>query len=50
MDYLAKIIVQIALHSVEGIKNCFVHGVNPTEVFRGLGKLLFLPSTRSAVK
>jgi hypothetical protein len=35
MDYLQKLITQIELHSVEGIKECFSNGVNPNDHFRG---------------
>jgi len=34
MDYFQKIIGEIELHSVEGIKECFLHGVNPNDLFR----------------
>lgn len=32
MDYLKKISIDIELHSVEGIRNCFENGVNPNAV------------------
>ena len=35
MDYFQKIIGEIELHSVEGIKECFSNGVNPNDLFRG---------------
>jgi hypothetical protein len=35
MDLLNKIIVDIELHSVEGIRNCFSQGLSPNELFRG---------------
>lgn len=35
MDYLQKLILEIELHSVEGIKECFENGVNPNDYFRG---------------
>lgn len=35
MDPLNELIGQIELHSVEGIKQCFVQGVNPNSLFRG---------------
>ena len=35
MDYLEKIIEEIEVHSVEGIRECFENGVNPNERFRG---------------
>lgn len=34
MDYLQKIVEDIELHSVEGIKECFENGVNPNDYFR----------------
>jgi hypothetical protein len=34
MDYLQKIIGEIELHSVEGIRECFSKGVNPNDYFR----------------
>ncbi|MFN3759932.1 MAG: hypothetical protein ACK4SF_12000 [Algoriphagus aquaeductus] len=35
MDYLQKIISDFELHSVEGIKECFNHGVNPNQLVNG---------------
>ena len=35
MDYFQKIIGEIEVHSVEGIKECFLNGVNPNDLFRG---------------
>jgi len=35
MDYFQKIIGEIELHSIEGIKECFTNGVDPNGVFRG---------------
>ncbi len=35
MDYQKEIITQIELHSVEGIKTCFLNGVSPNDSFRG---------------
>jgi Ankyrin repeat len=35
MDYLQELVEQIELHSVEGIKECFSHGVNPNDLFKG---------------
>jgi len=35
MSTLNNLIIQIELHSVEGIKKCFSHGVNPNDYFRG---------------
>jgi hypothetical protein len=34
MDYLQKLIVDIELHSVEGIKQCFENGVSPNDYFK----------------
>lgn len=34
MDYLAKIIGDIEIHSVEGIKECLDHGVDPNDVYK----------------
>jgi len=34
MNYLNEIVIQIELHSVEGIRKCFVHGVSPNDHFR----------------
>jgi hypothetical protein len=34
MDYLQKLIVDIELHSTEGIKECFENGVNPNDYFK----------------
>lgn len=35
MDYLNKIIGEIEIHSVEGIKDCFENGINPNSNYRG---------------
>ena len=35
MDYLQKIIEEIEMHSVEGIKECFANGVNPNDHYKG---------------
>jgi hypothetical protein len=35
MNYLGKIITDFELHSVEGIRDCFEHGVDPNEVING---------------
>lgn len=35
MDYLKKIITDIELHNVAGIRECFENGINPNDVFRG---------------
>ena len=35
MDYLGKIIEEIEMHSVEGIKECFANGVNPNDHYKG---------------
>lgn len=34
MDYFQKLITDIELHSVEGIRECFTHGVDPNDHFR----------------
>jgi hypothetical protein len=34
MDYLEKLIGDIELHSVEGIRSCFEHGVDPNSYFK----------------
>jgi len=34
MDYLQKLIGEIELHSVEGIRECFSNGVSPNDYFR----------------
>jgi Ankyrin repeat len=34
MDYLEKLIGEIEIHSVEGIKECFENGVDPNDHFR----------------
>ena len=34
MDNLNELIIQIELHSVEGIKKCFSRGINPNDYFR----------------
>src|ERR1700746_3623595 len=33
MDYLQKLIGDIEIHSVEGIKECFSNGVSPNDLF-----------------
>ena len=35
MDFQKEIINQIELHSVEGIRDCFLNGVNPNDIFKG---------------
>jgi len=35
MDYLQKLIGDIELHSVDGIRTCFENGVSPNALFRG---------------
>jgi hypothetical protein len=35
MDYFQKLIEDIELHSVEGMRECFLNGVNPNDHFRG---------------
>jgi hypothetical protein len=34
MDYLQKLITDIELHSVEGIRECFSNGVSPNDHFK----------------
>jgi hypothetical protein len=34
MDFLTKLIEQIELHAVEGIKDCFAHGISPNDLYR----------------
>lgn len=34
MDYLSKLVTDIELHSVEGIKACFENGINPNDYFK----------------
>ncbi|MEO7982620.1 MAG: ankyrin repeat domain-containing protein [Bacteroidota bacterium] len=49
MSELDAIAGQIELHSVEGIRECFLHGVNPNDIFNGHPLLYELTSeyTRS---
>jgi hypothetical protein len=35
MDYLQKIITDIELHSVEGIRQCFDNGISPNQLYKG---------------
>ena len=35
MDYLKKILIDFELHSEEGIRECFEHGVNPNDIHDG---------------
>ena len=35
MDYLKKLIGDIEIHSVEGIKECFENGISPNDIFNG---------------
>ncbi|MBP6237767.1 MAG: ankyrin repeat domain-containing protein [Saprospiraceae bacterium] len=35
MDYFNKIIIDIELHHVEGIRECFENGINPNDLFHG---------------
>jgi hypothetical protein len=44
MDYLQKIITEIELHSVEGIKECFEKGVNPNDYLRAEPLIYYLIS------
>lgn len=39
MDYFKKIITDLELHSVTGIRECFEHGISPNQIFNG--KTLF---------
>ena len=39
MDYLQKIIEDIETHSVEGIKECFAHGIDPNDALQGTSHL-----------
>jgi hypothetical protein len=34
MDYLKELLIQIELHSPEGIKECFANGISPNDHFR----------------
>lgn len=34
MDYLNKIVEEIEMHSVEGIKECFAHGIDPNMYYK----------------
>jgi len=49
MDYLEKIVIEIELHSVEGIRECFRNGINPNTQFRNAPLIYELTSeyTRS---
>ncbi|MES2646444.1 MAG: hypothetical protein V4717_06180 [Bacteroidota bacterium] len=35
MNYLEEIVTQIELHSPDGIRSCFEHGVSPNVLFKG---------------
>jgi hypothetical protein len=35
MDYLKEIVHQIELHSVDGIRNCFLNGISPNDTYKG---------------
>jgi hypothetical protein len=35
MDYLSKLVTDIELQSVEGIKECFENGIHPNDYFKG---------------
>ena len=50
MDYLNELVGQIELHSAEGIRECFAHGINPNDHFRGKPLIYELTSeyTRSS--
>src|SRR5688572_32798178 len=49
MDYLEKIVIEIELHSVEGIRECFRNGINPNDHFKNAPLIYELTSeyTRS---
>lgn len=49
MDYIKKIITEIELHSVEGIKDCFENGVHPNDLYNSTPLIYELTSeyTRS---
>jgi len=49
MANLNDLVIQIELHSVEGIRECFSHGINPNDHFRGIPLIYELTSeyTRS---
>lgn len=34
MDYLSEFVVQIDLHSVEGISDCFSNRINPNDLYK----------------
>ena len=44
MDYLSRIIEEIELHSVDGIKECFDNGVNPNFQYKGEPRIYELAS------
>ncbi len=44
MDYLQKLVVDIELHSVEGIRECFSNGINPNDYFKSMPLLNELTS------
>ena len=35
MDYLSELVNQIELHSVDGIKECFLNGISPNDLYKG---------------
>ncbi|MGZ8523367.1 MAG: ankyrin repeat domain-containing protein [Chitinophagaceae bacterium] len=49
MDYLNEMIINIELHSVKGIEECFANGISPNDQFRGAPLIYELTSeyTRS---
>jgi hypothetical protein len=44
MDYLNRIVEEIEMHSVEGIKDCFNNGVNPNDHYKGVPLIYELTS------
>lgn len=44
MDHMEEMIIQLELHSVEGIRQCFANGVDPNAQFRGEPLLFELTS------
>lgn len=44
MDYMDKIIGEIEVHSVEGIKECFEHGVSPNATYKDSALIFELTS------
>jgi hypothetical protein len=50
MNYLDQIIGEIEEHSVQGIKECFAHGVSPNAIFKGEPLIYELTSEYSRTK